>query len=398
LAASRQSDRPLSRRRSAVANLLRVAHSGLDDAGALLKRKKRRNAALLAEQALAHVIDALAASEHGWPLGEWNAGLSAVPEANPIQPELAEVHALVSQDVGPAVRIDGQPAPEPDAGRLGQALAQAAAILEAVAKAFDVDLAGAGPAGRVAPIRPEPVLKKPEPKPLVPPAVRQDSEVLVPPAATEPSEPGSRKPEPARKPQPAWAARRSARRTGSATASHKAVIVQNPPPEPLPTPDPKPRDKAAVRRPERQPDFSPAESALDPHATAPRSNAGPRPAEQVPPAPVAPNVSSTAFWSLMDSWKVTDLAALDLIGHSGGLTKKGTRPRFRVVGREAELFSYLREIETALETLREEPADWICRPIKEDPFKGTTPLAHITHRRVVGARDVIRKIMATGLR
>ena len=101
---------------------------------------------------------------------------------------------------------------------------------------------------------------------------------------------------------------------------------------------------------------------------------------------------------MMDRWKVTDLAALDLIGYRGGLTKKGTRPRFRVVGPGAELFSYLREIETGLKTLGSEPVDWIRQPIKEDPFKGTTPLAHITHGGVVGARDVIRKIMALGLR
>ena len=177
MAASRGTDRSPSRRRSAIANLLRVAHSDLDDADTLLERGKRRNAAFLAGQALAHVIGALAASEHGWPLEDWKAGLSIVPKADPIRPELVRIHVLIGRDIGPAVRTDGQLAPEPDASQLGQAFAQAAVVLEAVAKAFDVDLAGTGPAGRVAPIRPEPFLKKPKPKPLVPPAVRQDPEV-----------------------------------------------------------------------------------------------------------------------------------------------------------------------------------------------------------------------------
>jgi hypothetical protein len=395
LAASRQTDRSLSWR-SAVANLLRLAHSELDDAGALLNRRKRRNAAFLAGQGLAHIIGALAASEHGWPMEDWNSGLGAVPETNPLQPELVELHALVSQDMGPAVRIDGQLAPEPDASRLGQAFAQAEALLEAISKAFDVDLAGTKPAGRVDPIRPEPVLKKPEP--LVPPAARQATEAQVSSAAAKPQEPDTQKPGPARRPQNAPTARKSVQRTRLATASRKAVIVQDPPSKSVPVSDPKPPDETLVHGPERQSAFSPAENTLDPHAAAPRPNAPLRPVEQAAPASLRSDVSSTAFWSLMESWKVTDLAALDLIGHSGGLTKKGTRPRFRLIGPEAELFSYLREIGTGLKTLGKEPAEWIRQPIMEDPFKGATPVAHITQGGVVGARDVIRQIMALGLR
>jgi hypothetical protein len=54
--------------RFAVANLLRVARSGLDDARLLMRKRHGRNAAIFLRQALAHVIEALAASEHGWPL------------------------------------------------------------------------------------------------------------------------------------------------------------------------------------------------------------------------------------------------------------------------------------------------------------------------------------------
>jgi hypothetical protein len=99
----------------------------------------------------------------------------------------------------------------------------------------------------------------------------------------------------------------------------------------------------------------------------------------------------------MDRWEVRDLEALDLLGHPGGLTRKGTRPRFRVVGREAELFSYLQEIDAALRVLGSEPAEWIRQPIREAPFRGASPLAHVTRGGVGGARDVIRRIMEVGL-
>jgi hypothetical protein len=99
----------------------------------------------------------------------------------------------------------------------------------------------------------------------------------------------------------------------------------------------------------------------------------------------------------MDRWKVSDLEALALVGHPGGLTKKGTRPRFRLTGEEAEVFGYLKEIDATLATLGAEPAEWMRQPVREAPFKGATPLAHIARQRQDGARDVIRKLMLVGL-
>jgi hypothetical protein len=104
------------------------------------------------------------------------------------------------------------------------------------------------------------------------------------------------------------------------------------------------------------------------------------------------------FWGLMDRWKLADLEALDLIGHSGGLTKKGTRPRFRVMGREAELFGYLQEIDTALAPLVKDRAAWIRQPIRHAPFRGANPLRHITRNGIAGARDVARELMVAGLK
>jgi hypothetical protein len=110
-----------------------------------------------------------------------------------------------------------------------------------------------------------------------------------------------------------------------------------------------------------------------------------------------PDVASTVFWSLMDHWKVPDLAALELIGHPGGLTKQGTRPRFRVKGEEAKMFSLLQEIDTSLKPFGVAPDDWLRKPITEKPFRGATPLEHIARHHREGAQAVLRRIMQVSL-
>jgi hypothetical protein len=99
----------------------------------------------------------------------------------------------------------------------------------------------------------------------------------------------------------------------------------------------------------------------------------------------------------MDQWKVPDLAALELIGHSGGLTKQGTRPRFRVKGEEAKLFGLLQEIDTSLKPFSVVPDDWLRKPIAEEPFRGATPLEHIARHHRDGAQAVIRRIIQVSL-
>jgi hypothetical protein len=103
------------------------------------------------------------------------------------------------------------------------------------------------------------------------------------------------------------------------------------------------------------------------------------------------------FWSLMDHWKVPDFAALELLGHPGGLTKQGTRPRFRLKGEEATLFALLQEIDTSLKPFGVPPDDWLRKPIAEKPFRGATSLEHIARHHVEGAQAVIRRIMQVSL-
>ncbi len=93
------------------------------------------------------------------------------------------------------------------------------------------------------------------------------------------------------------------------------------------------------------------------------------------------SVSSAVFWSLMDRWEVADTEALRLVGHPGGLTKKGTRPRFKLDGDEVEAFLGLQEIDTALDALKLHPPSWLRQAVKEQPFGGTAPLAFLVRVR-----------------
>lgn len=99
----------------------------------------------------------------------------------------------------------------------------------------------------------------------------------------------------------------------------------------------------------------------------------------------------------MDSWSVDDLEALAVIGHAGGLTKKGTRPRFRLVGQEADIFNYLHQIDAALNAMGLKPSSWLKAPRSEPPYKGGAPLAYIAAHGLPGAREVMHSVTMRGL-
>ena len=100
----------------------------------------------------------------------------------------------------------------------------------------------------------------------------------------------------------------------------------------------------------------------------------------------------------MDRWEVADTEALRLVGHSGGLTKKGTRPRFKLDGDEVEAFLGLQEIDTAVDALKLRPSAWLRQPIKEQPFGGSVPLAFLVREALPGIRVVLRFLLQSGLR
>ena len=300
----------------AVANLLRLAQGDLADARLLLREGELRNVAVIGNQCLHHLVLALAASEHGWPLEGWQVDLHSLPDANPLLGELTAIDGLIMDALGPRVLADGGSASAPDTVPIHGVLDQLAAALDALSKAFGVDGDGTRPAERVHALRSAP----PEPK-------------------ARPS------------------GGRSAPRTRDARTKGRGHDGRRDTEDAWqPEADPKPDQRQALAAP------------------------------------------STAFWSLMDQWQVPDLDALRLVGHPGGLTKPGARPRFKLGGTEAELFGYFAELDTALRTLGLDPAEWLGKPIREAPFKGATPLAHISRNGVEGARDVARRVLEAGLR
>jgi hypothetical protein len=178
--------------------------------------------------------------------------------------------------------------------------------------------------------------------------------------------------------------------------------VATPPP---PTPAPKSRRAEPARR--QAPDERPS-----PSTTRSKTAASPKPAVSSPPQPEvareeAPvlaahashaGLSSGTFWSFVDHWQLPDLDALQLIGHAGGLTKKGTRPRFKLSDSEAEVVTAMRSLDDTLAQLGLEPAEWLSKPLRTDPFQGAAPLDVIRQNRLQGLRDISRYLTQMGLR
>ena len=100
----------------------------------------------------------------------------------------------------------------------------------------------------------------------------------------------------------------------------------------------------------------------------------------------------------MDRWNVPDTAALDLIAHRDGLSKKGTRPRFKLLEAEARMVSLLFEIDQTLENLGIDPGKWVNEPVKAAPFGGATPASYLTQKGVKGTQEISRYLLRNGLR
>jgi hypothetical protein len=104
-----------------------------------------------------------------------------------------------------------------------------------------------------------------------------------------------------------------------------------------------------------------------------------------------------AFWALADRWQVPDLEALALIGHEGGLTRSGTRPRFRLHGVEAQRFAGLQAIDAALAAMGVDPVSWLTERQHGEPYGGKTPLQVLTETGTEGATAVHHQLTHEGL-
>ena len=147
---------------------------------------------------------------------------------------------------------------------------------------------------------------------------------------------------------------------------------------------------------------------VDPLGDAPaRSTAPIRPAPEPDttpePAPDTPShatgsITSAEFWTLAERWGLEDLEALELLGHAGGLTRKGTRPRFKFSADEAEMAAALRGLDQALSLLQLDPKAWLRDAQAPEPFRRRTPMKVLREDRLAGARAVTRALTQLGLK
>jgi hypothetical protein len=396
-------------KRVAIASLLRIVKADLADARLVLRKGQARNAAVIGGRAVANLIRALAASEHEWPSASGHDVIDAIPSVNPLQHSLLATEALLTDAADQPIGPDGHLEDAPDDADISDALDDVEAILDTAAQAFGVALSGEKPAANADPIRPPELADNAE-EPYEPTdgaAEEADEPIEI---GEETAHGSAQLAQDDKAPAPARVVRanrpkRRAAASGQETEpangearSPKAVIVHGEPPRPPRQPSRKvsPSIESAVTPPPAT-DVSGSlwKAKLSDAPT--RVTSGQSPREQaVHHAPH--DYASTVFWALMDRWKLSDPEALALIGHTGGMTKKGTRPRFKVVGQEAKLFGQIREIDAALSPLVGDAAAWIRQPIKEAPFHGQTAAAYITQHGVDGAREVARLVLMTGLR
>ena len=334
----RKSSVPLSR---AVANLLRLASWNVKDAELLSAGRNPENAPFLMQWAVRRVVDAVVATEHGWPMSAEPSHLGQIPDENPIKLALARVAKLAQPPRPLALLPDGNIPQEFDREAFRRDVAAVRNLLQASSERFGVDLLGNGPAEQAAPMRTE--------------------------AAPKPRPPMAR-------------------------AKPQAVAETVTTPMTQPRASPTRPQKDDIRRPSISvPDTRARRGTeIEPHEVDGRS--------PIDVAPARTGLTSTAFWTLMDRWEVPDLAALQLIGHPGGLSKKGTRPRFKMAGEEAEMMKLLVETDRALVALGLDPKFWLNKPVPTAPFQGATILTYLTQNGLKGVRDTSRYILKNGLK
>jgi Protein of unknown function (DUF2384) len=78
-------------------------------------------------------------------------------------------------------------------------------------------------------------------------------------------------------------------------------------------------------------------------------------------------------------------------------TSTGKRPRFTLTVDEAKRVPYLKQIDLVLETLFGS-AEWLSKPVREQPFKGLSPLDYMIKNRLTGVTEVLHYLNRLALR
>ncbi len=321
----------------AVANLLRLASSALKDADILASRRSPGNAPLLIHISVRRMIEAIMATEQGWPVDPLAIEVSKIPDENPTKLPLARISKLALRPNPVALLPDGSlPKTFDDEAFRSDAVAVRKILMD-LARRFDVDLLGDRPTKQARAIRPGPK--------ATPPVVNEKPREIA----------KSLKREVQKQPKPVQS---------KSSPNHSRG--------PIPVSDTRARPSAAASREEKR-----------------RS--------RIFVSPSRPSVTSATFWRLMDRWDDPDLFALDLIGHRGGLSKKGTPPRFKLIVEEVERVKLLFEIDQAISSLRLDPKNWMNKTIKGAPFEGAKPIYYLTKYGLEGVIATSRYLLKNGL-
>lgn len=321
--------------RLAIANLLRLADADLRDARVVMRGGSLRNAGMLLQSAVTRLTAACSIPEQGWSGEESRADTASLAPDNSMKARLQALEVAANRQPG---LLPGGTLPEaPDNAALRDGIERAGDVLYALTEHFDVALDSDEPAGDASALRRAPAAEPPRP-------VDQPAPKAAPKTAPRPQPDGS-----------------------------------NPSARVIPVPPRRPSD-ATKSRPAK----------VKPTAPAPPVASG----------KLAPSkrVASTVFWGLMERWGVADLDALVLLGHPGGLTQKGTRPRFKLSDAENDRMAQLQDIDAALQSLGLKAQAWLMAPIKEAPFAGASPMAFMLRGQAAGVHDLRQYLLNQGLR
>ena len=326
----------------AAANLLRLATSDIKDAELLAAGRNPENAPLLLHIAYRRMVDAVIATEKGWPVPAKAIDVGQLPDVNPLKLAFARLSQMAKMPEPLTLLEDGSLPRKFDQDAFRQDVAALRKLAQELAEKFSVDMLGDGPASNAVPMRPPP---SPAQKPG---RVEQISKPKLAPSKETPkarSQPAATTP------------------ADDKTKRSPIVIADSRSPRPI---------------------------TEGPHKVEGRS--------PIEAPPSRTKVTSAAFWGLMDRWALPDLAALRLIGHNGGLSKSGTRLRFKLLEEEVEMVKLLFEIDQAIRNLGLDPQSWVDKPIKAEPFAGSTPISYLTRTRLQGTQQVGRYILKNGLK
>jgi antitoxin Xre/MbcA/ParS-like protein len=108
------------------------------------------------------------------------------------------------------------------------------------------------------------------------------------------------------------------------------------------------------------------------------------------------NLTARQFWELMERWKVSDAVALELIGFAGKTGKLGKRPRFRFLPAHQQAADFMGEIDAALATIGEDPADWLHK--KNQSLGRRIPIDLMRAEGMTGMEKVLLTLHRAALR